>query len=316
MILTLAGGVGGARMCAGLAQALPADGLTIVVNTGDDFEHLGLSISPDIDSVLYTLSGRHDPQRGWGQAGETWRCMEMLEVLGGQTWFRLGDGDLAMHLWRTQMLREGLTLSEVTARLSRALGVRHSVVPMADIPVRTRVLTEAGELAFQDYFVRQQCKPRFVGIRWGEKAAPASAGLYEALETSALAGIVICPSNPFLSIQPILGLRGVEDALRNRRTPVVAVSPIVGGQSVKGPLGKMLGELGRQASSAEVASLYRGLIDGIVIDKADAQQVTAIEKLGICVHVTDTLMPDSAKQYAVAREALEFTHRLGVNKRP
>lgn len=297
-------------MCAGLGQALPTGNLTVIVNTGDDFEHLGLSISPDIDSVLYTLSGRHDQQRGWGQADETWRCMEALEALGGQAWFRLGDADLATHLLRTQMLREGLTLSEVTEQLARALQVRHRVVPMADIPVRTRVLTDAGELDFQDYFVRQQCKPRFVGVRWSEDAPPASPGFYDALKAPALSAIILCPSNPFLSIQPILGLRGVKDALRSRHTPAIAISPIIDGKAVKGPLSKMLGELGKQASSVEIARLYSGLIDGMVIDQADAQQVAAIQALGIRVHVTDTLMPNAVRQHAVASEVLDFVRCL------
>lgn len=309
MILALAGGVGGARMCAGLAQVLPPGELTIVVNTGDDFEHLGLSVSPDLDSVMYTMSGRNDAQRGWGLAGETWRCMETVQALGGESWFRLGDADLATHLLRTQWLGQGQSLTEVTQRLANAMEIRHRVIPMSDEAVRTRVSTDAGEMAFQDYFVRHQCKPAFRGVRWEGSPSPAPA-FAAALTDHDVHAIVVCPSNPYLSIQPILALQGVGDAMRARRVPAVAVSPIVGGQAVKGPLSKMLEEQGLPVSSVSIARLYRGLLDGLVIDSADAAQAGEIEAMGMRVHVAPTLMTDAPRQAAVAREVLDFAQRL------
>jgi LPPG:FO 2-phospho-L-lactate transferase len=311
MILTLAGGVGGARMCAGLAQVLPAEGLTIAVNTGDDFEHLGLSICPDLDSVMYTLAGRHNHELGWGQQGETWRCMQALEALGGETWFRLGDLDLATHLHRSARLRAGASLTQVAAELCSSFGVANRVVPMSDQPVRTRIVTDVGELAFQEYFVRQRCKPRFLGVSFeGVEQASPSAGLAGALQDQALRAIVICPSNPYLSIAPLLAIPGVEPSLRRRRVPSVAVSPIVGGAAVKGPLAKMMQELGEEVSPVGIARRYAGLIDGLVIDEADAPLVSTIEALGIAVKVAPSMMTTPERQRALAVETLELAERI------
>lgn len=307
MILALAGGVGGARMAAGLAQILMPDELTIAVNTGDDFEHLGLSICPDLDSVMYTLAGRHNHELGWGQQGETWRCMEALQALGGETWFRLGDLDLATHLHRSSQLRQGTSLSDVTAGLCASFGVRHRIVPMSDQAVRTRVLTDGGELAFQEYFVRHRQVPRFQGVRFdaAEHAKP-SAGFLSALADSALEAIVVCPSNPFLSIAPVLSLPGIETALRARKVPAVAVSPIVGGAAVKGPLAKMMHELGEEVSALGIARRYAGLVDGLVIDDADAALAPAIEALGVLVRVAPSMMTTPERQRLLATAVLEL----------
>jgi len=312
MILALAGGVGGARMAAGLAQVLPPESLTVVVNTGDDFEHLGLSISPDLDSVMYTLAGRNNAAQGWGLEGETGRCMEALKALGGDTWFFLGDMDLATHLRRTQRLREGATLSQVTRELCAALGVRHTVAPMTDDRVATRVLTPDGELDFQEWFVRRRCEPQFLEVRFdGAAAARPSETLVRALADPELDAVVICPSNPFVSIRPILALPGVEEALRLRRVPVVAVSPIIGNASVKGPLGKILGELGWEVSSGAIARHYGDLVDGIVIDAGDARLAAAIEaNCRTRVQAVPSLMKDAATQRRLAEAVVAFARNL------
>ena len=235
MLMALAGGVGGAKLAAGLERVL-GDGLSVVVNTGDDFEHLGLAISPDLDTVMYTVAGLNNPVTGWGLAGETWEFMAMLERLGGESWFRLGDGDLAVHVERTRRLGAGESLSSVTAALCARLGIRCRIVPMSDDPVRTVVLTEGGEMPFQDYFVRLRCEPRVRGLRFdGAQLASMSEGFAGTLDSAALAGIVFCPSNPYLSIDPILALNGVDARLRTRRAPAVAVSPIVGRRGPPSP---------------------------------------------------------------------------------
>src|SRR6478672_3665617 len=241
-VLALAGGVGGGKFCRGLTAVLPPERLAVVVNTADDFVHLGLHISPDIDSVLYALADQNDLERGWGLAGETWNFMAALERLGGEIWFKLGDRDLATHVLRTEALAAGRSLSEVTALLAGRLGIAHAVAPMSDNPVRSIVDTDEGALDFQDYFVRRQCKPVFRGVRFqGAESAAASPGLRNALGRAQ--AVVITPSNPLVSIDPILALPGIRDALRRTQRPVVAVSPIVGGKAVKGPLGKMMREL-------------------------------------------------------------------------
>jgi LPPG:FO 2-phospho-L-lactate transferase len=309
VILALAGGVGGARLSAGLARVLEPAQLTIAVNTADDFEHLGLSISPDLDSVMYTLAGRHNARQGWGLAGESWRCMEALGALGGDTWFRLGDTDLATHLHRTQRLNEGQTLTEVTRELCTAMGIQHTVLPMSDGRWRTRVVCDAGELAFQDYFVRRHCEPRFLGVRF-EGNAQASPNLISALNAPDTEALVLCPSNPYLSIQPLLALPGMEKAIRARTVPAVAVSPVVGGDAVKGPLAKMMREKGLAVSPVEIARMYAGLIDGLVIDTADRHHGPAIAALGIQVLVQPTLMTDASTQRTLAAGVVEFARSL------
>jgi LPPG:FO 2-phospho-L-lactate transferase len=306
-ILALAGGVGGGKFAHGLSAVLPPEELAIVVNTADDFVHLGLHISPDVDSVLYALADRNDPERGWGLAGETWNVMAALERLGGETWFRLGDRDLATHLFRTAELAAGRTLSEVTAALAHQLGIRHAVVPMSDAAVRSIVETDAGLLDFQDYFVRRKCEPQFRGVRFQGTAAPSTA-FRAAIERAT--AIVIAPSNPYVSIDPILALEGVAGLLRGRRVPVVAVSPIVGGRAIKGPLAKMMREQGVEPSAVTIARHYGSLIGGWIIDELDHARASAIEALGRRVRVCDTIMSSLEDKARVARAALELADAL------
>ena len=301
-VVALAGGVGGAKLAHGLAQVLAPEALTIAVNTGDDFEHLGFHISPDLDTVMYTLAGLADRERGWGLAEETWNFMAALERLGGPAWFRLGDRDLATHVERTERLRQGESLGEVTRRLFSVFGVKALVVPMSDEPVRTLVQTDAGALEFQHYFVREQCRPRVRALeyRGAERARP-SPPLLAALREAA--GVIVCPSNPYLSVAPILAMPGVKEALRAAR-PVVAVSPIVGGQALKGPAAKIMRELGVEPSALEVARYYRGIVDALVIDRADAALAPAIEALGMRTLVTDSVMRSDADRARLARDCL------------
>ena len=279
--------------------------LTIAVNTGDDFEHLGLAICPDIDSVVYALAGLNDSVRGWGVVDESWRMMERLAALGEAEWFNLGDRDLAMHVARSWRLRSGESLSEVTARLTAALGIFHRVVPMSDAPVRTQIETADGWLDFQQYFVREQCRPMAKAIRFaGTPGAAPSAGFAEALARVDLAAIVLCPSNPFLSVDPILAVDGVRDALAARKVPLVAVSPLVGGTALKGPLAKLLGELGQPCDNRAIAGHYAGLVDHLLIDNCDAADAEGLRALGVCANITATVMCTAEDRKGLARVAL------------
>jgi LPPG:FO 2-phospho-L-lactate transferase len=308
-VLALAGGVGGGKFARGLAEVLPAEKLTIVVNTADDFVHLGLHISPDIDSVLYALADLNDPERGWGLAGETWHFMNMMEKLGGATWFKLGDHDLATHVLRTQELAAGNSLSDVTALLSKRLDIAHTVVPMTDDPVSSVVDTDEGLLAFQDFFVRRNCEPRFRGVRFrGADVAEPTSAFKIALEKAE--AILIAPSNPFVSIAPIIALRGVSEALRERRAPAIAVSPIVGGAAVKGPLAKMMRDRGLGRSPLSIAQHYGGLVDGWIIDNADRVYASAIAALGCKVQIRNTIMRTLDDKRRLAQDALEFASQL------
>ena len=269
-VVALSGGVGGAKLAHGLSLALPAEALTIIVNTGDDFRHLGLHIAPDLDSVMYALAGLSDPVRGWGRRDETWTFMEALRGLSGESWFQLGDGDLAMHVERSWRLAQGAGLSEVTAHLCRALGIAARVLPMSDDPVRTRVLTAEGWLDFQEYFVHRQCKPAVREFLFaGAETARAQPDALAALERRDLRAIIICPSNPFVSVEPILAVPGLRAAIQESHAPVVAVTPIIGGKAIKGPAAKMMTELGLDVSGAAFARRYAGLIDGFVVDHVD-----------------------------------------------
>lgn len=300
MIVALAGGVGGAKLAAGLARALAPEALVIAVNTADDFEHLGLHVSPDLDTVMYTLAGIANPEAGWGRADETWSFMEALGRLGGPTWFRLGDRDLATNVERTRRLRAGESLSEVTRDLCARLGVRHAVVPMSDDPVRTVVHTDRGALEFQHYFVRDRCEPRVARLEYrGAETARPSRALRAALEHCT--GVVFCPSNPYLSIAPILAVPGVRAAIAGR---AIAVSPIIAGRAVKGPAAKIMQELGIEPSALEVARCYRGIVRTLVIDRADAPLAPEIEKLGMRVVLEDTLMSADADRERLARTCL------------
>jgi LPPG:FO 2-phospho-L-lactate transferase len=311
-VLALCGGVGGAKLAFGLAAELGPQTLSIVVNTGDDFEHLGLHVSPDIDTVAYTLSGLADRERGWGLAGETWNFMDALRRMGGEAWFQLGDRDLAMHVERTRRLTAGESLSQITAALTSALGVRHAVIPMSDQPVRTIVQTVEGDLAFQRYFVGEQCRPAARGVRFeGAEAAAPSPGFRAALARDDVAAVVVCPSNPYLSVDPILAIPGVRDALEGLAAPIVAVSPIVGGKALKGPAAKLMTELGATPGAAAVAQHYGGLLDGLVIDRADAAEAEALRALGVAPLVTDAVMTSDEDRLRLARGTLDFALRLG-----
>jgi LPPG:FO 2-phospho-L-lactate transferase len=305
--VALSGGIGGAKLSLGLERLL-GDRLTVIVNTGDDFEHLGLAISPDVDTTLYTLAGVANPETGWGRRDETWSFMEAIAQLGAPTWFRLGDRDLATHVERTRRLRAGETPTAVTAHLAAHLGVAARVLPMSDDPVRTMVETDSGTLAFQDYFVREQCRPAVRTLRYeGAGAARLTAQIKAALTAPSLRGIVFCPSNPWLSIDPILAVPGMREALRASGAPVVAVSPIIGGKAVKGPTAKIMAELGLPTDVGSVARHYAGLIDALVVDAADGE---APPRLPVPASVADTLMQSTDDKVALARHCLLLCERL------
>jgi LPPG:FO 2-phospho-L-lactate transferase len=316
MILALAGGVGGARMAQGLVQALGPNELAIVVNVGDDFEHLGLHVSPDLDTVMYTLAGVHNPDTGWGRAGETLNFLDTLARIGGDTWFRLGDHDLAVHVERTRRLRSGDTLSAITADFCRSLGIDHPVMPVTDARLRTFVDTDEGELAFQDYFVRRRCEPAARGFRFeGAEAATASAPLATiAAAAQHIDGIVICPSNPWLSVAPILAVRELAALVDAPSIPVVAVSPIVGGTAVKGPAAKIMRELGVPVDVSGLVELYGSRVDGWVIDERDRDRGAVLEAAGHRVCVTDTMMTSPERAVALADAAIGLLASLRTSQ--
>jgi LPPG:FO 2-phospho-L-lactate transferase len=262
--------VGGAKLAHGLAQVLAPEELVLIVNTGDDFDHLGLRICPDIDTVLYTLAGRENSEHGWGRAEESWHVMDELAALQAETWFRLGDKDIALHLVRRQMLDSGVSLTAATRELSQRLGVTHTVLPMADADVRTRVMTAAGELAFQEYFVHRRCEPRVTGFRFaGAAEAPLTPEITAAFASPELRGIIFCPSNPYVSIGPMLAVQALRQRVEAAGVPVLAVSPIIGGRALKGPAAKMMAEIGSPVSALAVARHYGKLIDTLLLDEED-----------------------------------------------
>ena len=288
-VLALAGGVGGAKLATGLAKVLSPEELTIVVNTGDDEVFHGLHVCPDLDTMMYALAGLTNQVSGWGIAGDTFNSLEMLGRYGGPAWFNLGDKDLATHIRRTELLRQGWTLSEATHELCRRLGVGHRVVPMSDDRFRTIVETEEGDLTFQAYFVKRQCQPVAKGVHFeDEDNARASPGFLTALEGAT--SIILCPSNPFLSIAPILAVPGVKERIASFSGTRVAVSPIVGGEAVRGPAAQLLGELGHQVSCVGVATQYTGICDIFLIDEVDRCHAGAIRDLGMRVEVAPTIM--------------------------
>jgi LPPG:FO 2-phospho-L-lactate transferase len=323
-VVALAGGVGGAKLAHGLAQCLPPETLTIIVNVGDDFEHLGLHICPDLDTVCYTLAGLANPSTGWGQADETWNVFEGIKKLGGPAWFRLGDNDISTHLERTRRLKAGQRLSTITREFCRAWGIKLTVLPVTDDFTPTWVYTDNGELPFQEYFVHRECKPSVLGFRFegADRAHPAP-GVVEAIRSAGM--VVICPSNPWVSIDPILAIPGVRDAMisaplpldsprkkgkRMERQVVLAVSPIIGGKTVKGPAAKMYAELGIQPSALAVARHYGSLLTGFVLDHMDAPQAKAVQAMGIRTLVTDTLMPTPDERLRLSQEVLDFGRLL------
>jgi len=309
--VALSGGVGGAKLALGLDRVLSPGELTVVANTGDDFEHLGLHISPDIDTLLYTLAARANLDTGWGRAGESWSFMSALAELGQPVWFRLGDKDLAAHVLRTHRLRQGSSLSQVTRELAGHYGLATAVLPMSDDVVRTRVRTDAGWLDFQNYFVEQQCSPAVHELCYvGADAANPAPGVTSALHARGLEVICICPSNPYLSIDPILAVAGIRCALEQAAAPIIAVSPIVGGRALKGPTARIMSELGHRNSVVSIALHYRDVIDGLVIDEVDRVYARSIEKLGIEVHVAQTIMKSLEDRCSLAAQVLEFAAQL------
>lgn len=312
MIIALSGGVGGAKLALGLSRVLPPEDLLVVVNTGDDFEHLGLSISPDIDTVMYTLAGLANRELGWGRHDETWSFMETMEALGGETWFRLGDRDVALHVERTRRLRRGESLSAVTNALAAKMGIPQRIVPMSDDPIRTRLLTGDGWLDFQEYFVHRRCEPVVSQLEFhGAATARPHPEFMAALADPRLQAVVICPSNPFISVEPILAIPGVRDAMANCAAPVIAVSPIIAGRAVKGPTAKMMTELGLDPSAGTVAQRYSDLLDGYVIDHADMSEVVSIDAR---VMLAQTLMTTIEDREALARTVLEAASVLRRRK--
>jgi LPPG:FO 2-phospho-L-lactate transferase len=311
-VLALSGGIGGAKLALGLSRVLPAGQLTVVANTGDDFEHLGLSISPDLDTLLYTLAGLDDPVRGWGRRNESWAFMAAFAALGGETWFQLGDADLATHIERTRRLKAGESLTAVTDDFRRKLGVGSRLLPMSDDPVRTLLSSDGVWIEFQDYFVRRQCQPVISAITFAgaDKARPQT-DFIKALADPLLDAVVICPSNPFISMDPILAVPGVRAALKATAAPVIAVSPIIGGQAVKGPTAKMMRELGQESSAAAVAVRYLEFIDGYVIDAADAAEAAGLE---VAVTVAPILMRSLEDRERLARIVLAAADRLAARK--
>lgn len=309
-VTALAGGVGAARFLRGVARVIDPARLCVIVNTGDDDEFFGLHVSPDLDTVTYTLAGAVDQAKGWGLRDDTFRCLAALDRYYADTWFGLGDADLATHLFRTQQLRQGKSLTDVTAAIARAWGVRATVLPMSNEAVRTVVHTEAGALPFQEYFVKRRGEGQVkqVELRGLASASPAP-GVCEAISTAAL--VILPPSNPIVSIGPILALPGVRQALRDTPAPVVAISPLVAGKPVKGPADRLLSGLGIEVSAVGVAGLYRDFLDGFVIDTQDADQRERLEQFGLTVLVTDTVMSDVDKSVALARAVVEH----GRNKR-
>lgn len=310
--MALAGGVGGAKLAFGLQYIKSAD-LTVLVNTADDFTHLGLHISPDLDTVMYTLAGVANKTQGWGIEGETWNFMAQLERLGGPSWFKLGDRDIATHALRSTKLGEGMSLSCVTNELCQAYGVSAKILPMSDDPVRTIVHSGTLAIAFQEYFVRLACGPAVDRLEFqGVSRARFNGQLLE-IEPGSVDAIIVCPSNPYLSIDPILSIPGLRELLRSLGAPIIAVSPIVAGMAIKGPAAKIMRELGHEASALTIAQHYRGLIDGLLIDMIDGQLKQDIEALGIAVGVVNTIMKSDADRIALAEEALRFAR--GLSKR-
>lgn len=309
--LALSGGVGGAKLVLGLSHVLGTEQLLVVANTGDDFQHLGLYISPDIDTLIYTLSGISNRDLGWGRQDESWNFMQACEELGMETWFRLGDKDLAVHLFRTRGMAQKLTLSEITRELCKQFKIQTQIVPMSDDPVNTFVKTAIGTLPFQEYFVKHRCLPEVTGIDYqGIGSAEMSSPFTQYLEDPALQAIIICPSNPFLSVQPILSLPKVRKKLKEMIQPVIIVSPIVEDHALKGPTAKLMKELGFECDVSGIADFYADIADGIIIDNKDSGYAEQIESVGIKVHTSNIVMQSLQDRKNLAREVIRFSKKL------
>ena len=312
-VIALCGGIGGAKLARGLYELIGPD-LTVIVNTGDDFEHLGLTISPDVDTVLYTLADLNDRERGWGRADETWNFMSALAEVGGETWFQLGDRDLALHVERTRRLREGHSLTRVVTDVARHFGISAKILPMSDDAVRTIVMADDGPLPFQKYFVGLGCAPVVRAIAFeGANGARVSPDVAAAFERRDLAAIVICPSNPYLSVDPILAVPGMRELLQRAGAPTIAVSPIIGGAAIKGPTTKIMAELKIEATNASIARHYAGIIDGLIVDRVDAADAASPP---VATLTTATLMTSLEDRVNLARDVLDFARRLTASSEP
>jgi LPPG:FO 2-phospho-L-lactate transferase len=307
MILCLSGGIGGAKLVLGLSRVVDVNSLVVAINTGDDFVHLGLEVWPDFDTTLYTLAGAANPEQGWGRAGESWHVMNELRKLGGEDWFNLGDKDIALHLLRAQLRREGLSATAIASVLRERFGVAPQITPATDAEVRTIVHAESGVLPFQQYFVRHRAQPVVTRLSYeGARDAQLSPAILSALRHPSLEAIVVAPSNPFLSVGPILAIAGARDALRAAGVPIIAVTPIIGGAAVKGPTAKIMRELGFPVSGAAVAAYYGDLIDGFVLDATDAREQAEIEALGLACVFEQTLMHTDADKAHLAERVIAF----------
>jgi LPPG:FO 2-phospho-L-lactate transferase len=307
-IVALCGGVGGAKLADGLQQCLPPGRLQLIVNTGDDFEHRGLPICPDLDTVLYTLAGVADPAQGWGRANESWNVQTQWREWGIDTWFQLGDRDVALHLHRRELQLQGMALTEISRRLTQRFRVPSVLLPMCDGPAPTTVLTDQGEMAFQEYFVKHRCNPAVRGFRYAGRDLDLSAEIASALDDPNLAGIILCPSNPYLSVAPILAVRGLRKRLASTRVPVIAVSPIIGGAAVKGPAAKIMRELDLPVSPLEIARQYRDFLDVMLIDEADAGLLALREANDPALETASILMRTAEDRRTLAQACLD---RLG-----
>ncbi len=315
--LALTGGIGGSKLALGLSKILSTDELAFVVNTGDDFEHLGLHISPDMDTLLYTLAGLNNLETGWGRRDESWQFMSALADLGGETWFKLGDKDLALNIERSRRLGCGVSLNDVTAQLAESLGVLHPILPMSNDPIRTLVHTEDGPMEFQHYFVRERCNPVVNRFEYVEAAtARVNPEIDKWLGSGQLAGIILCPSSPFISIDPILSIPLLRDRLRKCAAPVIAISPIVGGESLKGPLAKIMREMSLPTNASWIAEHYSDFLDGFVIDPADAGLAPEIEAMGMATMCTNIVMNSLDERVQMARISLEFIAALSQSDWP
>jgi LPPG:FO 2-phospho-L-lactate transferase len=309
-IVALCGGVGGAKLADGLQQCLAPGELHVIVNTGDDFEHRGLPICPDLDTVLYTLGGVANTSQGWGRADETWRVQTQWRELGIETWFQLGDRDIALHLYRRELQSQGMRLTQISRTLAERLGVASDLLPMCDVPAPTTVLTDAGEMPFQEYFVKQQCRPAVRGFRYGATGtADLTAEIRGALEDGNLDGIVLCPSNPYLSVAPILAVPGMRECLVHARVPIIAVSPLIGGAAVKGPAAKIMQELNLPVSPLEIARGYADFLDAMLIDPADAGLLALRESDDPELATAPIMMRTQADRRALAAVCLDVLRR-------
>ena len=309
-IVALCGGVGGSKLALGLNEILDQKNLSIITNTGDDFLYLGFYICPDIDTVIYTLAGINNPENGWGRKNETWKTLDVLKELGADTWFKLGDKDLAVHLFRSKEKRNGILLTTITRKISNKFGLRTNILPMSNHMVHTTLDTNIGEISFQDYFVRRKCEPVVKNIIFKSKKPVATDAVNRAFKAQDLNGLVICPSNPYLSIDPILSIPRIKKLIQNLKKPRIAISPIVDGDSIKGPTSKIMQEMGIEVSSASIAKHYQGLIDGIIIDQSDEAQVNNIEKMGIQVKLANIIVKTKTEKNKLAQESLEFLDEI------